>query len=63
MQNPTVRILKGHNDRHAISIEGDESITDALIENGFKVYIPEFILMGVLTQVLDWESTPHCLNK
>ena len=63
MQNPTVRVLKGHEERHAISIEGDEAVTDTLIEHGFKVYIPEFILMGVLTQQMDWDLTPHCLNR
>jgi mediator of DNA damage checkpoint protein 1 len=63
IQNPTVRILNGHKDRHAISIEGDEAVTDILIEGGYKVYIPEFILMGVLRQQMDWESTPHCLGR
>ncbi|KAL5518345.1 ESC4 [Sanghuangporus vaninii] len=62
-QNPTVRILSGHEDRHVISTEADNSVTGPLKDEGFHVYVPEFILVGILTQRMDWDTTPHRLDR
>ncbi|KAL5534878.1 hypothetical protein ACEPAG_1343 [Sanghuangporus baumii] len=62
-QNPTVRILSGHDDRHVISTEADNLVTGPLKEEGFHVYVPEFILVGILTQRMDWDTTPHRLDR
>ncbi|KAL5495911.1 ESC4 [Sanghuangporus weigelae] len=62
-QNPTVRILSGHEDRHVISTEADNSVTGPLKDEGFHIYVPEFILVGILTQRMDWDTTPHRLDR
>ncbi|KAH8111185.1 hypothetical protein DFH11DRAFT_1859545 [Phellopilus nigrolimitatus] len=62
-QNPTVRILKNHKDRHVISTSEDEVVWGGLAEEGFHIYVAEFILMGVLTQKMEWGSKAHRLDN
>ena len=58
-QSPTVRILKGHDNRFVISCPEDRSIWRPIAENGFPIYNRELVLTGALKQELDFESADH----
>ena len=48
---------------HPVSTEADNAITQPLMEEGFHVYVPEFLLVGILTQRMEWDTTPHRLDR
>ncbi|KAI5123689.1 hypothetical protein M0805_001717 [Coniferiporia weirii] len=62
-QNPTVRILANHKDRHVLSVPEDDAVWQGLASEGFRIYVAEFILMGVLAQKMEWGSTVHRLDN
>ena len=55
-QSPTLRVLKGHQDRFVISHPDDKSIWRPLAEAGYPIYSQELILTGALKQELDWDN-------
>lgn len=55
-QTPTLRLIQNGNNRYVISCMEDISIWRNMAENGIEIYTPEFVLMGVLTQKLDYEK-------
>ncbi|EKM60159.1 uncharacterized protein PHACADRAFT_203428 [Phanerochaete carnosa HHB-10118-sp] len=58
-QSPTLRILKGHDNRFVVSCPADVSIWRPLAEHGHPIYSQELILTGVLKQELDWDEKTH----
>ena len=56
VQVPTVRILKGHDNRYVISSAGEASSWRPLAENGLPIYSYELIFQGALKQKLDFET-------
>ncbi|KAG0699519.1 hypothetical protein DFH29DRAFT_1070645 [Suillus ampliporus] len=59
---PTVRILKGNENRHVISCPADKSIWRPLIEEGHTIYSTELILLAVLTQEIRWKDV-NCISS
>jgi mediator of DNA damage checkpoint protein 1 len=55
-QTPTLRLIQNGKDRHILSCAEDIAIWRNMAENDIPIYTPEFVLMGVLTQKLDWEG-------
>ena len=58
-QNPTVRILKGHDNRFVISSPADVSIWRPLSEAGYPIYSQELILTSVLKQDVEWDKEAY----
>ncbi|KAF9219682.1 hypothetical protein BS17DRAFT_788949 [Gyrodon lividus] len=54
--NPTVRILKGKENRYVVSCPEDISIWRPLAKEGYTIYSTELILQAVLKQDIDWEN-------
>ncbi|KAF8841436.1 hypothetical protein BDN67DRAFT_980341 [Paxillus ammoniavirescens] len=53
---PTVRILKGKENRYVVSCPEDISIWRSLAQEGYKIYSTELILQSVLKQDIDWKN-------
>ncbi|KAF9237242.1 hypothetical protein BU15DRAFT_48989, partial [Melanogaster broomeanus] len=54
--NPTVRMLKGKENRYIVSCPEDRSIWRPLVQEGYTIYSTELILQAVLKQDVDWEN-------
>lgn len=62
-QIPTPRMLEGHDDRHMMSSPADQHVWRGLAEEGFAVYSPELLLMGVLKQDMEWNNPIYRLDN
>lgn len=58
-QNPTLRILKGHDNRFVISSPTEVSIWRPLAESGYPIYSQELILTAVLKQKVEWDKEAY----
>ncbi|KXN86850.1 BRCT-containing protein 1 [Leucoagaricus sp. SymC.cos] len=56
LQQPTFRLINGHEDRHVISCPGDISIWRPLAAQGIPIYTHEFLLIGVMKQEVEWDG-------
>lgn len=55
-QTPTVRIVKGNDNRVVLSCQADISIWRPLAEAGHTIYAHELILSGMLRQEIEWDK-------
>ena len=61
-QVPTPRMLEGNDKRHVLSSPADKQVWRTLAEEGFPIYSPEVLLMGVLRQRIEWSNRAYRLD-
>lgn len=61
-QAPTVRLLNGQKDRHLLSLQEDHAGWQGFADEGIRVYLPEFVLTGILSQRMEWGAREHRLD-